>query len=141
MRCSASVAAALLALAAACSSAAAAGLPLRIGQHTFQAELAATPRERERGLMGRARLAPDGAMLFVFDAPGRHCFWMRNTPLPLSIAFIDDRGRISSLADMQPFSDAMHCPAAEVRYALEVAQGEFRQRGINPGAQVEGLPR
>lgn len=138
MRCSAAVAAALL--TAATCGATAAGLPLRIGQHSFQAELAATPRERERGLMGRTRLAPDGAMLFVFDAPGRHCFWMRNTPLPLSIAFIDDRGRISSLADMQPYSDAVHCPATAVRYALEVEQGGFRQRGIGPGMQVEGLP-
>ena len=76
-----------------------------------------------------------------FEQAAPHCFWMRNTPLPLSIAFIDDSGRIAGLADMQPHTDTLHCPATEVRYALEVQQGGFRQRGIAAGMQVSGLPR
>ena len=112
---------------------------IRIGPHAFQVEVAATSQQRERGLMGRTRLPEHGGMLFVFDYAGRHCFWMRNTPLPLSIAFIDDAGRIVNLAEMQPHTDTLHCPASAIRYALEVPQGGFQQRGIGPGAQVDGL--
>ena len=115
--------------------------PLHIGQHVFRVEVAATPQQRQQGLMGRTRLPVNGGMLFVFEQAGQHCFWMRNTPLPLSIAFIDASGRIVDLADMQPFSDTQHCPATEVRYALEVPQGGFLQRGIKPGAQLDGLPK
>jgi uncharacterized protein len=133
-----------LALAAVCGAAGAtedARLPLRIGPHDFQVELASTPQQRQRGLMGRTHLAADGGMLFVFEQPGRHCFWMRDTPLPLSIAFIDPAGRIAGLADMQPRTENLHCPGTDVRYALEVRQGEFQRRGIAPRAQVDGLPR
>jgi len=115
--------------------------PLHIGQHVFRVEVAATPQQRQQGLMGRKQLPVNGGMLFVFEQADRHCFWMRNTPLPLSIAFVDASGRIVALADMQPFSDTQHCPATEVRYALEVPQGGFLQRGIKPGAQLDGLPK
>lgn len=147
-RCSASIQtgrAFTLALLLLCGTAHAAGndahLPLRIGPHVFQVERAATPQQRARGLMGRTHLAADGGMLFVFEQPGRHCFWMRDTPLPLSIAFIDSAGRIADLADMQPRSETLHCPNADIRYALEVRQGEFKRRGIAARAQVDGLPR
>jgi len=116
-------------------------LPLRVGLHAFQTEVAATPAARARGLMGRTHLSADAAMLFVFEAPGRHCFWMRDTPLPLTIAFIDAAGRILAIADMAPRSEAMHCPPGDIRYALEVRQGEFQRRGIRPGTAVDGLPR
>jgi uncharacterized membrane protein (UPF0127 family) len=116
-------------------------VPLHIGPHAFQVELAATEQQRQRGLMGRTHLAADGGMLFVFEQPGRHCFWMRDTPLPLSIAFIDEAGRIAGFADMQPRSETLHCPATDVRYALEVRQGEFQRRGITARDQVDGLPR
>lgn len=115
-------------------------LPLAIGKQVFQVELAATPSARERGLMGRTRLAANGGMLFKFEQAAPHCFWMRDTPMPLSIAFIDSRGHIVNLADMQPHSDALHCAKTSVRYALEVVQGGFAQRGITAGAQVNGLP-
>lgn len=114
---------------------------LSIGTHAFQVEVAATPAERTRGLMGRTGLPADGGMLFVFETADRHCFWMRNTPLPLSIAFIDAAGRIVALADMAPRTDTLHCPPSPVRYALEVEQGGFSTRGIAPGARVDGLPR
>lgn len=113
---------------------------LRIGAHVFQVEIAATPAARERGLMARTRLPANGGMLFVFEQAARHCFWMHNTPLPLSIAFVDDLGRIAQLVDMQPNTATLHCPATDVRYALEVPQGGFQQRGIAAGAQVDGLP-
>jgi hypothetical protein len=116
-------------------------LPLRMGPHAFQVEVAATPSERRRGLMGRTHLPADGGMLFVFEQPGRHCFWMRDTPLPLSIAFIDSAGRVASLTDMQPRTETLHCPSEDVRYALEVRQGEFQRRGITVRAQVDGLPQ
>lgn len=131
-----------LALAAALSCACAADdvrQTLRIGPHEFEVDIAATPEQRQRGLMGRERLADNGGMLFVFESPGRHCFWMRDTPLPLSIAFIDDAGRIVDLADMQAHTDTLHCPATAVRYALEIAQGGFARRQIAPGVQVHGL--
>jgi uncharacterized membrane protein (UPF0127 family) len=125
---------------AGCAAENSATLPLTIGKQIFQVEVAATPRERERGLMGRKQLATNGGMLFKFEEAAPHCFWMRNTPLPLSIAFIDEQGRIANLADMQPHSDDLHCARTNVRYALEVAQGGFAQRGITAGAQVDGLP-
>lgn len=128
-------------LSSACAAENAEQQSLRIGRNTFRVEVAATPQQRERGLMDRARLPENGGMLFVFDHAGRHCFWMRNTPLPLSIAFIDATGRIANLADMQPHTDTLHCPISAIRYALEVPQGGFQQRGILPGAQVDGLPQ
>lgn len=145
MRCSASVGRlflrALVLLAGWMPAAWAAPVALHIGPHAFQVEVAATPRERAQGLMGQTYLPADGGMLFVFDRPGRHCFWMRDTPLPLSIAFIDATGRIASLADMAPRSETQHCPGTDIRYALELRQGEFQRRGIRPHAQVDGLPK
>lgn len=138
LRAAALVALAFLALPAAARDAL---TPLNIGAHAFKVELARTPAERARGLMARTRLAADGGMLFVFETADRHCFWMRNTPLPLSIAFLDETGRIVALADMTPLADTLHCPPSAVRYALEVAQGGFAARGIAPGARVDGLPR
>jgi uncharacterized membrane protein (UPF0127 family) len=137
-RCSAAFALLLLGSSAAVASDT---LPLHIGPHAFQVEVAATEAQRQHGLMGRTHVAADGGMLFVFEQPGRTCFWMRDTPLPLSIAFIDAAGRIASLADMQPRSETLHCPNTDVRYALEVRQGEFQRRGITPRMQVTGLPQ
>lgn len=148
MHCSASVKAgqisAFLLLEAFCSACAAESsgqIPLHIGQHVFEVEVATTPQQRKRGLMQRDALPANGGMLFVFEQAGRHCFWMRNTPLPLSIAFAGPNGRIINLADMQPFTDTFHCPGADARYALEVSQGGFQQRGIVPGDQITRLPQ
>ncbi|MCA1978155.1 MAG: DUF192 domain-containing protein [Thiobacillus sp.] len=116
-------------------------ITLVVGNQALQAEVAATPEARQRGLMGRTHLAADRGMLFVFDTPGRYCFWMRDTPLPLAIAFIDADGRVIQRADMQPRSETPHCPPAEVRYALEIAQGSHLRAALAPGARVTGLPR
>jgi uncharacterized membrane protein (UPF0127 family) len=127
-------------LSAGCADETSATLPLTIGKQVFQVEVATTPGERERGLMGRTQLPANSGMLFKFEQAAPHCFWMHNTPLPLSIAFIDEQGRITNLADMQPQTDSLHCARTNVRYALEVAQGGFARRGITSGARVKGLP-
>jgi uncharacterized protein len=99
-------------------------------------ELARTDAERQRGLMGRAHL-PDGeGMLFVFPAPVTAAFWMKDTPLPLSIAFIDERGTVIDIQDMQPFDESLHYPAAAYQYALEVPQGWFARAGVTVGQQA-----
>jgi uncharacterized membrane protein (UPF0127 family) len=111
------------------------------GMHVIQAEVADTPGERMLGLMNRDSLAPNSGMLFVFEEAGVHCFWMRNTRIPLSIAFIDDDGAIVNIADMEPFDEANnHCPARPVRYALEMTQGWFAKRGIREGTRLRAAP-
>jgi uncharacterized membrane protein (UPF0127 family) len=129
-------------LLAASSLAAAAGawLPLRAGGHTLQVEIADTPQQREIGLMGRTRLDSNAGMLFVFEQKATHCFWMKNTVIPLSIAFIADDGTIVDIQDMQPQTLTFHCPRGPVRYALEVPQGAFRSNGIQLGMRVSGGP-
>ena len=113
---------------------------LTAGIHVITAEVASTPQSRMIGLMMRERLAPNHGMVFVFEDKSQHCFWMRNTLIPLSIAFIDDDGTIISVADMAPKSDASTCPQRPVRYALEMDQGWFAKRGLTAGKKISGLP-
>jgi uncharacterized protein len=113
---------------------------LTVGIHVITAEVATTPQSRMIGLMMRERLAPNHGMLFVFEDKSQHCFWMRNTLIPLSIAFIEDDGTILSIADMSPKSEASTCPPRAVRYALEMDQGWFAKRGIAAGNKITGLP-
>jgi len=108
--------------------------------HKIRAEVAMTPEQRQKGLMYRRDLGSHEGMLFVFDEAAPQCFWMRNTPLPLSIAFLADDGIIVNLADMKPFSDDSHCSARPVRYALEMNQGWFAKRGLKAGARLGGPP-
>lgn len=109
---------------------------IRAGIHLIRAERADTARTRAIGLMGRDALGPNEGMLFVFEQPAMHCFWMRNTPLPLSIAFVDDAGRIVDIAKMAPHSDESHCPSRAVRFALEMEAGWFARHGILPGTRL-----
>ncbi|MBV6271754.1 DUF192 domain-containing protein [Alcaligenaceae bacterium CGII-47] len=114
---------------------------IQVGGHSIQVELASTPASRQRGLMGRDKL-PDGhGMLFIFDTTDLHCFWMKDTPSSLSIAFITAEHRIASIADMQAYSETAHCPDEAVRYALEVPQGWFARVGVERGNLVTSLPR
>jgi uncharacterized protein len=113
---------------------------LRIGQHKVIAETAATDPSRSLGLMHRKQpLGENRGMLFVFTASGFHSMWMQNTYIPLSVAFIDDRGVILNIADMTPLTTNPHTAAGFARYALEMNQGWFASRGIKAGARVEGL--
>ena len=110
------------------------------GMHNIKAELARTPQQRQIGMMHRTQMASHEGMLFVFEQPAPQCFWMKNTLLPLSIAFIADDGSIVNIADMQPQSEKSHCSAQPVRFALEMNQSWFDKRGIKPGFKLKGPP-
>ena len=114
--------------------------PLTIGIHVVQAELAVTPDQQATGMMFRTRMGTNEGMLFVNDDAGVRCFWMRNTLVPLTIAFIADDGTIVNTADMEPRSEKSHCSAQPVRFALEMNLGWFAKRGIKPGAKISGKP-
>jgi uncharacterized membrane protein (UPF0127 family) len=113
---------------------------LTAGIHLITAEVAANDPARARGLMFRERLAPNHGMLFIFDGKQIHCMWMRNTLIPLSVAFIEDDGSIINIEDMEPKTEVSHCAKRPVRYALEMDKGWFAQRGIKAGSKLAGLP-
>ncbi len=115
-------------------------ITLQAGMHNIRAEVARTPMQTQTGMMFRKEMAQHEGMLFVFDRPERRCFWMKNTLLPLSIAYIADDGSIVDVLDMQPLSEASHCSSQPVRYALEMNQGWFAKRGIKPGFKLKGAP-
>ena len=120
------------------------GLPtieLKAGIYRIQAELADTPKAREVGLMNRTSMPTNSGMLFVFEQKAGHCFWMNNTKIPLSIAFIADDGKIVNIEEMQAETTNNHCPKAAVRYALEMNKQWFSERVIVPGTVVTGLPK
>ena len=103
---------------------------------TLTAELAATPAERQRGLMFRQSLGEDEAMLFVYPVEARGTFWMKDTPIPLTIAFLAADGRVLELIDGRPFDETRLQPDAPYRHALEVNAGWFARRGLGEGARV-----
>ena len=115
-------------------------IPLNAGMHIIQAELAANDKDRQQGLMFREKMGPNEGMVFVFDAPATVCMWMKNTPLPLSVAFIDESGKIVNIEDMKPQTTESHCAKKPIRYALEMNQGWFKQKNIKPGSEIGGLP-
>jgi len=114
---------------------------LNAGIHVVRAEVANTDATRRRGLMERTHLEANQGMLFVFDAPSRLCMWMKNTLIPLSVAFIDEKGAVINIADMAPQTETSHCAARPARYALEMSQGWFARKGIAAGARIQGLER
>lgn len=113
---------------------------LTAGMYRIDAQVASTPTQRQIGLMQRRDMPTHEGMLFVFEQPGVQCFWMKNTPLPLTAAFVADDGTIVNLADMQPLSEDSHCSAKPVRYVLEMNQGWFAQRGLKAGSKLGGAP-
>ncbi|MDL1859554.1 DUF192 domain-containing protein [Betaproteobacteria bacterium PRO7] len=115
-------------------------IKLSAGIHLITAEVASSDPSRMRGLMFRESLAPNHGMLFVFDHKAIHCMWMRNTLIPLSVAFVDDDGAIVNIEDMAPRTETSHCARRPVRFALEMEKGWFARRGIAPGARLGGLP-
>lgn len=121
-----------------------AGMPqaeLTIGMYRIVAEVAATQEDRMRGLMQRKSMPPSRGMLFVFTEQQRHCMWMKNTLLPLSVAFMDESGRILNVEDMQPQTENSHCAARPARFALEMNLGWFREKGLSAGTKVGGIDR
>ncbi|MBI1905872.1 MAG: DUF192 domain-containing protein [Rhodocyclales bacterium] len=114
---------------------------LAVGMHRIEAELAHTPQARQTGLMNRKSMPEQRGMVFVFTSEARHCMWMKNTLMPLSVAFIDAQGRILNIEQMQPQTENSHCAAADARYALEMNLGWFAARGIAAGHKVLGLER
>ena len=111
------------------------------GMHRIEAEVAATPESRQIGLMRRTLMPPQRGMLFIFPEQAQHCMWMRNTLLPLSVAFLDDAGRIINIEDMQPRTEDNHCAARPARYALEMNLGWFRSRNLQPGFAISGIEK
>ena len=124
-------------------SVAVAGEPLQLtlGGTSVHAEVSDTPKERAVGLMGRVSLLPDSGMLFVYPDEQSRSFWMKNTPLPLSIAFIDTAGRIVHIADMKPLTEEPVSSVHPAMYALEMNQGWFTEHGVMIGQTVAGLPK
>ena len=116
-------------------------IELRIDQHRLTAEVAASAETRTTGLMRRFSLQPDHGMLFVFREPQPLAFWMKNTFVPLSIAFIDSRGVILNIDDMAPQTESTHPSRGSAQYALEMKKGWFSEHGIGAGAHVDGLPK
>ena len=127
-----------------CGSAAAEPFPemeLGIGMYRIETEVAVSEEMREQGLMFREKMPANHGMLFVFPAPAQVCMWMKNTLLPLSVAFLDDQGAIVNIEEMQADTTTNHCPIAPIRYALEMNKQWFAERVIVPGMVVSGLPK
>lgn len=116
-------------------------LELTLGMYRIDAEVAADNANRMQGLMHRRSMAPQQGMLFVFTEANRHCMWMKNTFLPLSVAFLDDKGLILNIEDMAPQTEDSHCAAGAARFALEMNKGWFAQKGIKPGARLSGIDK
>lgn len=115
-------------------------IKLSAGMHLIDAQVAASPEQRSTGLMFRKDMPPSEGMLFVFEQASVQCFWMKNTLLPLSAAFVADDGTIVNLADMKPQTTDSHCSTQPVRYVLEMNQGWFGKKGIKAGFKLGGKP-
>ena len=113
-------------------------IKLSAGMHVLNVEVAQTPEQHQIGLMFRKTMPTNDGMIFVFERPGQQCFWMKNTLLPLSVAFISDDGSIANIEDMKPQTLDSHCSTKEVRYVLEMNDGWFAKRGIKAGMKLEG---
>ena len=116
-------------------------IELTAGMYRIEAEVMATPERRATGLMRRAEMPQQHGMLFVFPQEQRHCMWMKNTLLPLSVAFLDRTGKIINVEDMQPKTENNHCAAGDARYALEMNLGWFKTRGLSRGTHIVGVEK
>jgi uncharacterized membrane protein (UPF0127 family) len=114
---------------------------VKVGTHTLKVELAVSDEERSRGLMFRKAMGKEEGMLFVFDELGYHSMWMKDTLIPLSVAFIDGEGRIINILDMEPQTLDTHSATGPARYAIETNVGWFAEKKVKPGDKVTGLPK
>ncbi len=115
-------------------------IKLQVGMYQIDAQVAQTPEQRSVGLMYRAEMPAHEGMLFVFEQPSTQCFWMKNTLLPLTAAFVADDGTIVNLADMKPQTTDAHCSTKPVRFVLEMHQGWFAKKGFKAGTRLAGSP-
>jgi uncharacterized protein len=115
-------------------------IKLSAGMHQIDTQLAQTPEQRQIGLMWRKEMPQHEGMLFIFEQPSQQCFWMKNTLLPLTAAFVADDGTIVNLEDMKPQTTEPHCSAKPVRYVLEMNKGWFAKKGIKAGSKLSGEP-
>jgi len=113
---------------------------LSVGLHQIDAQVAMQPEQRQIGLMFRRDMPAGEGMLFVFNQAGKQCFWMKNTLIPLTAAFVADDGTIVNLADMKPQVTDSHCSEKPVRYVLEMNVGWFAKKGIKAGSKLKGPP-
>lgn len=113
---------------------------LMAGMYQIEVQIAQTPPQMSAGLMFRKKMPPHEGMLFIFAEPATQCFWMKNTFIPLTAAFVGDDGTIVNLADMEPHTTKAHCSAQPVRYVLEMNQGWFAQKNIAAGFKLRGKP-
>ena len=113
---------------------------LQVGMHQIDAQVASNAEQRQTGLMFRKNMPQHEGMIFVFEQPTQQCFWMKNTLLPLSAAFIADDGTIINIEDMKPQTLDAHCSAKPVRYVLEMNKGWFAKKGIKAGSKLQGPP-
>jgi uncharacterized membrane protein (UPF0127 family) len=114
---------------------------VKVGSHPLKVEVARTEAQRSQGLMFRRKLGPDEGMLFIFDDPGYYAMWMKNTLIPLSVAFIDGNGVILNVVDMEPQTLDSHAAAGPALYAIETNRGWFAAHKLGAGDKVTGLPR
>ena len=110
-----------------------------VGINVIEAEVASTEPQRELGLMNRKQLGTNQGMMFIFDRPSGYCMWMKNTLLPLSVAFLDKEGVIVNIEEMLPQTETTHCATRAALYALEMSAGWFKTKGIKAGAKIELL--
>ena len=113
---------------------------IKVGAHPLKVEVVADDASRQKGLMFREKLGRDDGMLFIFDQPAYHSMWMKNTLIPLSVAFVDAQGTILSIHDMEPQTLDSHMSAGPSIYAIETNKGWFKEKGIKAGDKVTGLP-
>ena len=117
------------------------GIELSVGIYRIEVEVAANQANRMQGLMQRHGMPANQGMLFVFDQADRHCMWMRNTFLPLSVAFLDEEGRIINIENMKPHTETNHCATSPAHFALEMNLGWFSSKGIKPGQRIIGTKK
>jgi uncharacterized membrane protein (UPF0127 family) len=115
-------------------------IQLGAGMHNIKAEVARTPQEHQIGLMHRQSMGLNEGMLFIFEQPSEQCFWMKNTLIPLAIAFVADDGTVVNIDEMKPRSLDTHCSTKPVRFVLEMNKGWFAKRGIKAGSKLSGAP-
>ena len=115
-------------------------ITLTAGIHQIDTQVAVTQDQHATGLMYRDEMPANEGMLFVFEKPAKQCFWMRNTRIPLTAAFVADDGTIVNLENMKPQTLESHCSTKPVRYVLEMNQGWFAKKGVKPGSKLGGKP-